>query len=149
MILYTHSPEETIKLGTFIGSLLQKGDILALQGALAAGKTTISKGIALGLDIIENVTSPTFTLISEYSGRLPLYHMDVYRLDSTEDFINLGVDEMLYGEGVCIIEWSEKVMSELPEKTILIHIDAKQDGSRQITVEKWPYGDFPDEYSHD
>ena len=148
MLLFTCSPEETIKLGTYIGSLLRKGDVLALQGTLAAGKTTITKGIALGLDIAENVTSPTFTLISEYSGRLPLYHMDVYRLDSVEDFINLGVDEMLYGEGVCIIEWSEKVMSELPANAILIHIDTKQDGSRQITVDKWPYGDFPDEYSH-
>jgi len=146
MILSTFSPEETIKLGTYIGSVLQKGDVLALQGTLAAGKTTLTKGIALGLDIAENVTSPTFTLISEYPGRLPLYHMDVYRLDSVEDFINLGVDEMLYGSGVCIIEWSEKVMSELPASTILIRLETKQDGSRQITVNKWPYGDFPDEY---
>jgi len=148
MILSTCSPEETIKLGTYIGSLLRKGDVLALQGTLAAGKTTITKGIALGLDITENVTSPTFTLISEYSGRLPLYHMDVYRLDSVEDFINLGVDEMLYGDGVCIIEWSEKVMSELPANAILIHIETMQDGSRRIAVDKWPYGDFPDEYTH-
>lgn len=126
-----------------------KGDILALQGTLAAGKTTITKGIARGLGIDENVTSPTFTLISEYRGRLPLYHMDVYRLDSTEDFINLGVEELLYGDGVCVIEWSEKVMAELPASSIIILLETETDGKRSITVKNWPYGDFPDEYARD
>jgi ATPase, YjeE family len=143
MTLVTHSPEETIKLGEYIGSRLSKGDILALQGTLAAGKTTITQGIARGLGITENVTSPTFTLISEYYGRLPLYHMDVYRLDSTEDFLNLGVEEMLYGPGVCIIEWSEKVMSELPSSSILIRLDATAGGDRVISIENWPYGEIP------
>ncbi len=143
MKLTSSSPEQTISLGKSIGSFLQKGDVLALQGTLAAGKTTITKGIALGLEISENVTSPTFTLISEYYGRLPLYHMDVYRLDSTEDFINLGVDEMLYGNGVCIIEWSEKVMQELPSSSIIISLETKSDESRCITVENWPYGEIP------
>ena len=95
MILQSFSSEETIRIGEKIGSHLQKGDIIALQGFLAAGKTTITKGIALGLGIDEDVTSPTFTLISEYYGRLPLYHFDVYRLDSVEDFLNLGSEEML------------------------------------------------------
>ncbi len=109
---------------------------------LAAGKTTITKGIARGLGVAENITSPTFTLISEYSGIMPLYHMDVYRLDSTEDFLNLGVDEMLYGPGVCIIEWSEKVMSELPEGTITVHLKTNEDGSRTVTIDNWPYGEI-------
>ncbi len=143
MILVTHSAEESVALGKTIGSCLRKGDILALQGTLAAGKTTLTKGIALGLEITENITSPTFTLISEYSGKLKLYHMDVYRLDSTEDFINLGVEEMLYGQGVCIIEWSEKVMSELPPDTIRIHLGIHEDGSRTITLDNWPYGALP------
>jgi ATPase, YjeE family len=147
MTLHTCSPDETIRLGTFIGSHLKKGDVLALQGTLAAGKTTITKGIALGLAIDESVTSPTFTLISEYYGRLPLYHMDVYRLDSTEDFLNLGVEEMLYGDGVCIVEWSEKVMACMPASAILIKLEAAGDGGRTVTVENWPYGDFPDEYT--
>lgn len=149
MILSTTSPDETIALGAFIGGHLRKGDVIALQGTLAAGKTTITKGIARGLGIEESVTSPTFTLISEYVGRFPLYHMDAYRLDSTEDFLNLGVEEMIYGNGVCVIEWSEKVMAELPRNSILVHIAAKDDGSRRITVENWPYGDFPDEYTRD
>jgi tRNA threonylcarbamoyladenosine biosynthesis protein TsaE len=147
MILYTSSPEQTIKLGEYIGSCLAKGDVLALKGTLAAGKTTITKGIASGLGIEENVTSPTFTLISEYEGRLPLYHMDVYRLDSTESFENLGVDEMLYGDGVCVVEWSEKVLECLPPDSISIALEAREDGSRVITVSNWPYGEFPDEYT--
>ncbi len=142
MILVTRTPEETMALGETIGARLRKGDVLALQGTLAAGKTTITKGIARGLGITENITSPTFTLISEYSGTMPLYHMDVYRLDSTEDFINLGVDEMLYGQGVCIIEWSEKVMSELPLVTIRIKLETNTDESRTITIDNWPYGDI-------
>ena len=95
----TSSAEETITLGEKIGRLLKKGDIIAMQGTLAAGKTTITKGIAKALGITDTITSPTFCLISEYQGTMPLYHMDVYRLDGTEDFINLGTDDMLYGDG--------------------------------------------------
>ncbi len=142
MTLITKTPEETIELGKRIGSMLTKGDVIALQGTLAAGKTTITKGIALALGIADPVTSPTFTLISEYYGSLPLYHMDVYRLDSTEDFLNLGVEEMLYGDGVCVVEWSEKVMAELPKRTILVRLDARDDGSREITIENWNYGEL-------
>lgn len=142
MILVTRTPDETVVLGERIGARLRKGDVLALQGTLAAGKTTITKGIARGLRVTENITSPTFTLISEYSGTMPLYHMDVYRLDSTEDFINLGVDDMLYGEGVCVIEWSEKIMSELPGRTITIRLETNENGSRTVTIDNWPYGDI-------
>jgi tRNA threonylcarbamoyladenosine biosynthesis protein TsaE len=143
MTLTSSSPEQTIKIGEHIGSCLKKGDILALQGTLAAGKTTITKGIARGLGITEDVTSPTFTLISEYEGRCPLYHMDVYRLDSTEAFLDLGVEEMLYGSGVCIIEWSEKVMSELPASTIIIKLETVDGNKRKITIDNWTYGDIP------
>ena len=116
-----------------------------MQGTLAAGKTTITKGIAKALDIDETVTSPTFTLISEYEGKMPLYHMDVYRLDSTEDFINLGTDDMIYGRGISVIEWSEKIMEELPPSTIIIRLEAVDDGSRIITVENWNCPDFIEE----
>jgi len=142
MTLVTRTPEETIRLGTHIGSMLHKGDVIALQGTLAAGKTTITKGIALALGIDEPVTSPTFTLISEYYGKCTLYHMDVYRLDSAEDFLNLGVEEMLYGDGICIVEWSEKVMKELPAKSILVRLEARDDGSRLITIDNWKYGEL-------
>lgn len=137
----THSSEETIALGKKIGALLKPGDIIAMTGTLAAGKTTITKGIAESLGVADNITSPTFCLISEYAGtKMPLYHMDVYRLDSVEDFINLGVDDMLFGEGVCIIEWSEKIESELPRNTIWMKITPQEDGSRIITIDNWNNG---------
>lgn len=137
LTFFTHSAEETIALGYKIGKKLKKGDIIAMQGTLAAGKTTITKGIAQALEISEEITSPTFCLISEYFGKMPLYHMDVYRLDGTEDFINLGVDDMLYGDGVCIIEWSEKIMEELPKNTIILRILPQEDGSRKIEIENF------------
>ncbi|HPX26835.1 MAG TPA: tRNA (adenosine(37)-N6)-threonylcarbamoyltransferase complex ATPase subunit type 1 TsaE [Treponemataceae bacterium] len=140
MIIHTKTSNETIALGEKIGSFLKKGDIIALKGSLAAGKTTITKGIARSLGIAEDVTSPTFTLISEYEGKIPLYHFDVYRLDTIEDFINLGSEELLYGNGVCIIEWSEKIFSELPDYTISIHLETQSDNSRKITIENWKYG---------
>ena len=138
----THSAEETISLGYKIGQKLKKGDIIAMQGTLAAGKTTITKGIAQALGISETITSPTFCLVSEYYGKMPLYHMDVYRLDGAEDFVNLGTDDMLYGDGVSIIEWSEKIMSELPKKTIILKITPKDDGSRIIEIDNWNNGEI-------
>lgn len=138
----THSAEETISLGYKIGQKLKKGDIIAMQGTLAAGKTTITKGIAQALEITDTITSPTFCLISEYYGKMPLYHMDVYRLEGAEDFVNLGTDDMLYGDGVSIIEWSEKIMSELPKKTIILKITPKDDGSRIIEIDNWNNGEI-------
>lgn len=144
MIFHTSSAEETIELGKKIGSFLKKGDIIALQGTLAAGKTTITKGIALSLGIEDNITSPTFCLISEYYGKMPMYHMDVYRLEGSDDFANLGTEDMLYGDGVSLIEWSEKIMDELPRKTIIIRLEPDQNdsGKRNIHIENWPYGDI-------
>ncbi|AEE16973.1 tRNA (adenosine(37)-N6)-threonylcarbamoyltransferase complex ATPase subunit type 1 TsaE [Treponema brennaborense] len=142
MIFHTKTAEETIALGRRIGKKLKPGAVLAMEGTLAAGKTTITKGIAESLGVAETITSPTFTLVSEYEGNVPLYHMDVYRLDSAEDFLNLGVEDMLYGKGVCIIEWSEKVRKELPTTTITVRLEADDDGARTITVENWPYGDI-------
>ena len=141
MTFYTESAEQTIGLGEKIGSFLRPGDIIALQGTLAAGKTTITKGIAHALGIPEDITSPTFTLISVYEGRLPLYHMDVYRLEGSADFSDLGAEEMLYGNGICVIEWSEKIMDELPSRTIVIKLSAENE-KRTVTIENWTYGDF-------
>lgn len=138
----TYSAEETILLGNKIGRKLKPGDIIAMQGTLAAGKTTITKGIAQALGIDDTITSPTFCLISEYYGKMPLYHMDVYRLDGIEDFVNLGTDDMLYGDGVSIIEWSEKIMSELPKRTIVLKITPQEDNSRLIEIDNWNYGDI-------
>lgn len=138
----THSAQETIELGEKIGKLLKKGDIIAMQGTLAAGKTTITKGIAKALGVSDTITSPTFCLISEYEGKMPLYHMDVYRLEGPEDFFNLGTEDMLYGNGVSLIEWSEKIMDELPKKTIILKITPKENGERLITLENWNNGDI-------
>lgn len=126
--------EDTINLGKKIGEKLKKGDVVALDGSLAAGKTYLTKGIAKGLGIQEDITSPTFTLISEYSGRFNLYHMDVYRLEGVEDFLDLGTEEMLYGDGVCVIEWSKKVKQALPKNTIYIDIMVNYDNSRKIII---------------
>lgn len=133
----TKTSDETIELGYKIGQKLKKGNILAMQGTLAAGKTTITKGIAKALEISDTITSPTFCLISEYYGKMPLYHMDVYRLEGSEDFENLGTEDMLYGDGVCIIEWSEKIMDSLPKETIIINIQPQDDGSRKIQISNW------------
>ena len=114
-----------------------------MQGTLAAGKTTITKGIAASLGIKDEITSPTFCLISEYEGKMPLYHMDVYRLEGGEDFINLGVEDLMYGNGVTLIEWSEKVMDELPKKTIILKLEPIEGTTeRNITLENWPYGEI-------
>jgi tRNA threonylcarbamoyladenosine biosynthesis protein TsaE len=119
--------------------------VLALNGTLAAGKTTITKGIARGLGVDETVTSPTFTIVSEYSGRLPLYHIDTYRLDSAESFTDIGGEDMLYGDGVCVVEWSEKIAELLPENTITLQIDLEDAETRKITLSGWSYGDMCDE----
>jgi len=130
----SNSAEETINTGIEIGSKLKAGDIVALKGNLAAGKTTITKGIALSLGIEEEVTSPTYTLISEYEGKIPLYHMDMYRIESIEEFEMLGADDLLFGKGVSVIEWSERIEEYLPEDHIVIDIQRQDDGKRHITV---------------
>lgn len=142
MTFVTHSAQETIQLGRRIGSMLRPGAVIAMDGGLAAGKTTITKGIAEALGIADTITSPTFTLISEYEGRLPLYHMDVYRLDSCEDFINLGAEDLIYGNGVSVIEWSERIRDELPPGAISLRLEVRDDGGRDITIGNWPYGEL-------
>lgn len=133
-LLKSNSAEETIKLGTIIGKKLKAGNIVALRGNLAAGKTTITKGIAISLGIRDEITSPTYTLISEYEGKIPLYHMDMYRIDGIEEFEMLGVDEYLFGSGISIIEWSERIEEYLPEDHIVIDIQRQDDGTRNITI---------------
>ena len=137
--LFSNSAEDTINIGKKIGSSLTKGTVIAFKGTLAAGKTTLTKGIAEALEIDEVITSPTFTLVSEYEGKLPLYHFDVYRLDTVEDFLNIGSEEMMYGDGVCAIEWSEKIESALPKDAIIIEIEILTPETRKITIKNWIY----------
>jgi tRNA threonylcarbamoyladenosine biosynthesis protein TsaE len=130
----THTQEQTIALGKKIGASLHGGDVIALSGELAAGKTTLTKGIALALGVTQTVTSPTFTIISEYEGHLPLYHIDAYRLSGADDFINLGADDIIFGNGVCVIEWSERIQSELPAHTMYISIETRDNDTRVFTI---------------
>ncbi len=126
--------EDSLQFGKKLGEKLKAGDIVALDGDLAAGKTYLTKGIALGLDIDEEITSPTFTLVSEYSGKYHLYHMDVYRLENSDDFLDMGGEDMLYDNGVCVIEWSNRIKDILPKKTIFIEISVNEDASRTLKI---------------
>jgi tRNA threonylcarbamoyladenosine biosynthesis protein TsaE len=114
---------QLIEYAKTLAATLQPGAVIALIGDLGTGKTTFTKALAEGLGIGEPVQSPTFTIIKEYqSGRLPLYHFDVYRIDSAEELDDLGIDEYLFGRGVCVIEWADKVPGIFPEGTLVIEL---------------------------
>ncbi|NLD11566.1 MAG: tRNA (adenosine(37)-N6)-threonylcarbamoyltransferase complex ATPase subunit type 1 TsaE [Clostridiales bacterium] len=124
--------EDTRRFGLDLAGKLKAGDIVALIGDLGTGKTTLTKYIAEGLGVTERITSPTFTIVSEHhSGRLPLYHFDVYRLKSGEDMFDIGADEYFDAGGVCIIEWADQVAEVLPDETICIFIEyGEKEGER-------------------
>ena len=144
--LISNSSDETIEIGRKLGSLLKSGDVIAYKGTLAAGKTTLTKGIAKSLGIEEDVTSPTFTLLSEYEGKIPLYHFDAYRLDDAQAFYDIAAEEFIYGDGVCAIEWTENVESAIPSDAIKIQIEIIEPEKRKITIENWPYEDIFGDY---
>lgn len=114
--------EETNEFGVKLGQLLKTGDILCLNGDLGAGKTTLTKSIGIGLGVQEYITSPTFALINQYNGRIPVYHFDVYRLENVNEIYDLGFDDYFYGKGVCIIEWADKIETMIPKDRIVIDI---------------------------
>jgi tRNA threonylcarbamoyladenosine biosynthesis protein TsaE len=117
-----HNLAETQALGARLGELSEPGDLFLLCGNLGAGKTTLTQGIAKGLDSDDYALSPTFVLMRELKGRLPLYHIDLYRLDRIEEISDLGLDDYLYGSGLCVIEWAEKGLAVLPAEHMLIKI---------------------------
>ena len=131
---YTNTPAETEKIGHIIGQTLVKRDVVALIGDLGAGKTCLTRGLALGLGLPlpQKVTSPSYTLINEYEGYTPIYHIDLYRIDQCEDVWDLGLDEYLEGEGVCIIEWANIILQELPSHTIEIKLSWLDENRRSI-----------------
>ena len=131
---YSNTPAETEKIGHIIGQTLVKRDIVALIGDLGAGKTCLTRGLALGLGLPlpQKVTSPSYTLINEYEGYTPIYHIDLYRIDQCEDVWDLGLDEYLEGEGVCIIEWANIILQELPSHTIEIKLSWLDENRRSI-----------------
>ena len=133
-VIETESEKETEALGEHLASCLAPGDLLALHGELGAGKTCLVRGIARGLGVDEgSVASPSFTLINEYEGRLPLVHLDGYRLDSAEAFEELGLEDYFEGEGVLVIEWAEKV-PDLPEERIDIAIQWLDENRRDFRI---------------
>src|SRR5690554_691085 len=129
MELIVNNLKETEQLGKIISKCLDKGDILCLDGDLGVGKTALTQFIAKEFGVKEYITSPTFNIIKEYEGRLPFYHMDVYRLNSVDDMYDLGYEEYIYSEGVTIIEWSKKIEEILPEERIDIERKRIDDNS--------------------
>jgi len=132
--IISHSSDETQKIGVRIGGIAQPGDIFLLVGQLGAGKTCLTQGIAWGLGIKEYAASPSFVVIRELYGRLPLYHIDFYRLEHLEEIAELGLDDYLYGKGVSVVEWADKGLSLLPEEHLLIEISYLSDTERSLKL---------------
>jgi len=136
MVLYTKSTSETIRMGKTIGSLLQPGDVVALVGELGTGKTQFIKGLAEGVGVGKPtyVSSPSFTLINEYPGTVPFYHIDLFRLESEKEAEELGLEEYFQGEGITAIEWADKIPSLLPEENLWIHIHYTGKNTRSLEI---------------
>lgn len=120
--IQTYSPQETIALAQRFAARLDPGTVIALSGELGAGKTVFAKGVAKGLGINEHITSPTFTIINEYGGEIPLYHMDAYRLSDESEALDIGVDEYLSYPGIVLVEWPERIETLLPAECIRVNI---------------------------
>lgn len=128
MIKESNSERETYELGFSLGAKAKPGEIYCLDGDLGAGKTVFAKGFAAGLKIDEPITSPTFTIVKEYvDGRLPLYHFDVYRIADPDEMYAIGYEDYFYGEGVCLVEWSELIEELIPDKAVRINIRRELD----------------------
>lgn len=131
----SHSEAQTRRLGARLGELLEGGETIALQGELGTGKTRWVQGVGLGLQVRQNVTSPTFTLVNEYPGRLILYHIDLYRINQAAEALAFGLEDYLYGDGVCLIEWAERVAEILPPDRLWITFHYLDDTKRRITMQ--------------
>jgi tRNA threonylcarbamoyladenosine biosynthesis protein TsaE len=133
--IVTEADEETLELGFLLGTLLQEGDVVALAGELGSGKTWFTKGIARGLGVSPNtvVTSPSFALVNEYPGRVTLYHMDIYRLETLAELLSAGIEEYLHSGGVAVLEWADRWPEILPEDALTVELSIVDDRSRRIT----------------
>lgn len=134
-----NSREETVQIASEFAKTLHKGDIVCLYGDLGAGKTAFVSGVAKGLGYEGYTSSPTFTLMNEYPASIPIYHFDVYRIGSSDEMYDIGIDDFLFGNGVCLIEWPDKIADLLPEAVVLVEIkkdSAIGDDYREITIER-------------
>jgi len=134
MTIITNSERETVGVGEKLGFTLNPGAVVALYGGLGAGKTAFTRGVAAGLGIGMNVSSPTFTIVNEYPGEVPLFHFDMYRLESENVLFYIGWDDYLDRGGVCVVEWSAKVPGAFPPDTITVKIENLGDNSRSIEM---------------
>ena len=135
MEFITHCPEQTEEVGRALGKVLTPGTVLAYEGDLGAGKTAFTRGLARGLGATESVTSPTYTIVNEYlSGRMPLFHFDMYRLGSSDELWDIGWEDYLERGGVCAVEWSENVADAM-EGAVRVRIEKLGEDSRRITLE--------------
>jgi tRNA threonylcarbamoyladenosine biosynthesis protein TsaE len=133
--LESHSAEQTQQLGYYLGQIAQPGNIFLLSGNLGSGKTCLTQGIARGMDIQSAVTSPSFVLVREHYGRMPLYHMDLYRLDDIEEIVNLGLEQYFESEGLCVVEWAEKGITVFPAEHLLINLEYLPETDRKIIIQ--------------
>lgn len=133
MEFISNSPQETENLGQRLATLLHPGDIVSFYGDLGAGKTAFIRGLALGLGITESVTSPTYTIVNEYPGDIPLFHFDLYRLSGPDDLFDIGWEDYLTRGGICAVEWSERAEEEL-EDSVKVNIQRLDDHQRRITI---------------
>ncbi len=129
----TISENETRDVGFKLGTIIKRGDIVCLTGELGAGKTAFVKGMASALNIDEYVTSPTFTIVNEYSGKFPVYHLDVYRISEPDDMYEIGFEEYIYGDGVVVIEWADLIKDILPHEVIWVNIEKRYLNKKDIT----------------
>nr|WP_288723788.1 tRNA (adenosine(37)-N6)-threonylcarbamoyltransferase complex ATPase subunit type 1 TsaE [uncultured Sellimonas sp.] len=140
MVKETLSEKETYELGEMLGKSAKQGDVFTLEGDLGVGKTVFTKGLAKGLGVKEEVSSPTFTIVQEYEdGRLPFYHFDVYRIGDIEEMDEIGYEDYIYGDGVCLIEWANLIEEILPKKRTEVRIEKDLDKGfdyRKITINK-------------
>jgi tRNA threonylcarbamoyladenosine biosynthesis protein TsaE len=135
IVLFSHGPLETVRIGRILGEVLKNGDCVALTGELGSGKTCLTQGIAKGFGVPANyaVTSPTFTLLNEYPGReTAMYHLDVYRLTGSADLAEIGYEEYLFGGGVMVVEWAEKIIDQIPEGALFIKFSHLGESTRKI-----------------
>jgi tRNA threonylcarbamoyladenosine biosynthesis protein TsaE len=132
----SRDPAETQAIGERLGTRLAPGAVIACTGELGAGKTCFLQGLARGLGVTSGVTSPTFVLVNQYRGRMPIYHLDAYRTGSLTELVDLGLEEMLHGDGVTVIEWADKLLPLLPARTIHVHLQGLGDEPREITIDE-------------